>query len=380
MSGALNAFSNQTQNAIILDEDGWAAQVGFLSGSLTTASNHLASSINTISNQSQDSIPSGLTAASANPQDPVLGAQGYQLFSSIAAPAWATSTAAGAPSARSAQASVWTGQELIVWGGTVVGGTDSGLGGRYRPDLDTWQAVSTVNAPAARSQHQAVWTGQEMIVWGGVASGAYLGTGGRFNPTNQIWTTVSSTGAPAGRDGHVAVWTGSRMVIWSGRNNTGLLADGFLYDPVADQWTALTLANAPVARFGASAVWTGSSILVWGGANEQGDLGTGAQLTFDTQGTPLAWVTINTSNAPSARSAHTAVWTGQKMMVWGGTSSGALLADGAAYDPVANSWSTINPTNAPTARDAHSAVWTGLAMVVFGGETGSGTDRDWFGL
>ena len=32
---------------------------------------------------------------------------------------------------------------------------------------DTWTATSTTNAPAARAGHTAVWTGSEMIVWGG---------------------------------------------------------------------------------------------------------------------------------------------------------------------------------------------------------------------
>ena len=33
---------------------------------------------------------------------------------------------------------------------------------------DTWTATSTTNAPAARYDHTAVWTGSEMIVWGGI--------------------------------------------------------------------------------------------------------------------------------------------------------------------------------------------------------------------
>src|SRR5206468_13109812 len=32
---------------------------------------------------------------------------------------------------------------------------------------DTWTATSTTNAPAARFGHTAVWTGSEMIIWGG---------------------------------------------------------------------------------------------------------------------------------------------------------------------------------------------------------------------
>jgi len=45
---------------------------------------------------------------------------------------------------------------------------------------DTWTATSTANAPSARFYHTAVWTGSEMIVWGGYdASTPDLNTGGR---------------------------------------------------------------------------------------------------------------------------------------------------------------------------------------------------------
>ena len=62
---------------------------------------------------------------------------------------------------------MWTGSEMIVWGG--VHGTKHYLntGGRYNPGTDSWTATSTTNAPAARNPHTAVWTGSEMIVWGG---------------------------------------------------------------------------------------------------------------------------------------------------------------------------------------------------------------------
>ena len=42
---------------------------------------------------------------------------------------------------------------------------------------DTWTATSTTNAPAARVDQTAVWTGSEMIVWGGndVVVGAGVG-------------------------------------------------------------------------------------------------------------------------------------------------------------------------------------------------------------
>ena len=47
-------------------------------------------------------------------------------------------------------------------------------GGRYNPSTDSWTATSTINAPTARDYHTAVWTGTEMIVWGGYSDGGIL--------------------------------------------------------------------------------------------------------------------------------------------------------------------------------------------------------------
>ena len=44
---------------------------------------------------------------------------------------------------------------------------------------DTWTATATTNAPSARSYNTALWTGSEMIVWGGgTASGTLTLAGG----------------------------------------------------------------------------------------------------------------------------------------------------------------------------------------------------------
>jgi hypothetical protein len=49
---------------------------------------------------------------------------------------------------------------------------------------DTWTATTTANAPLARDAHMAIWTGSEMIVWGGWLTN----TGGRYNPSTDSWT------------------------------------------------------------------------------------------------------------------------------------------------------------------------------------------------
>ena len=126
---------------------------------------------------------------------------------------------------------------MIVWGGEAVSGYLNS-GSRYNPTTDSWTATSTSGVPAARSQHTAVWTGSEMIVWGGVSDGStYVNTGGRYNPSTNSWTALSTTNAPAGRFRHTAVWTGTEMIIWGGSNPSALFNTGGRYNPATNSWT-----------------------------------------------------------------------------------------------------------------------------------------------
>jgi hypothetical protein len=127
---------------------------------------------------------------------------------------------------------------------------------------DSWTATSTTNAPAARELHTAVWTGSEMIVWGGCC---YMNTGGRYNPSTDSWTATSTTNAPTARLFHTAVWTGSEMIVWGGDRTSGPVNTGGRYNPSTDSWTSTSTTNAPTARLFHTAVWTGSEMIVWGG-------------------------------------------------------------------------------------------------------------------
>src|SRR5262249_37175669 len=82
--------------------------------------------------------------------------------------------------------------------------------------IDNWVATSTTNVPESREFHTAVWTGSEVIVWGGYAGAPGLNTGARYNPSTNSWTATSTTNAPSARGQHTAVWTGSEMIVWGG--------------------------------------------------------------------------------------------------------------------------------------------------------------------
>jgi N-acetylneuraminic acid mutarotase len=273
---------------------------------------------------------------------------------------WAATSTANAPVGRSLYTAVWTGNEMIVWGGSAPEPNYFNTGGRYNPGTDSWVATSTTNAPDARDSHTAVWTGSEMIVWGG-GNGSLLNTGGRYNPSTDSWAATSTANAPVGRSLHTAVWTGSEMIVWGGL--TGISSNtGGRYNSSTDSWTATSLTNAPSGRFLPTAVWTGSEMIVWGGADPS-YLNTGGRYTPGTD----SWVTTSMTNAPDARDSHTAVWTGSEMVVWGGIAIPTYFDTGGRYNPGTDGWTATNTSNAPSARYAHTAVWTGSEMIIWGG-------------
>ncbi|HKP02318.1 MAG TPA: hypothetical protein VJU77_03065 [Chthoniobacterales bacterium] len=273
---------------------------------------------------------------------------------------WSATTTTGAPSPRFSHTAVWTGNEMIVWGGLVSAGpVFTNTGGKYNPVTDSWTATSTANAPSARGGHTAVWTGTEMIIWGG-PTGAI--PGGRYNPSTNTWTATSLTNAPASRDGHTAIWTGSEMIVWG-----GFATGGAKYNPSTDTWTPTSTVNAPTDRHDHIAVWTGTEMIIWGGSTGGGaPAGAGAKYNPSTD----TWTLMSTVNAPADRTAQTGVWTGSEMIVWGGSLPDST---GGRYNPMTDSWTPTSITNAPAPRYGHSAVWTGLEMIVWGGAPSSGS-------
>jgi len=107
-------------------------------------------------------------------------------------------------------------------------------------------------------------------------------------------------------------------------------------------------------------------MIAWGGLSNNMLVNTGGR--YD----PVAdvWNPTSTANAPSARSAHAAVWSGTSMIVWGGSGGNSLyLGTGGRYNPVSNSWTVTSPDGA-SPRAIPAAVWTGDSILVWGGHNG----------
>lgn len=318
----------------------------------------------------QSGVASGGLVLSTLDPNPALEGAGYvRLGSTHLGDAWRSlAPTPQAPGSRTGHTTLWTGQEMILWGGRDAASEDLNTGGRYDPANDVWRPTSRRGAPTPRLGHTATWTGREMIVWGGDAQplGA-LRDGARYNPSTDTWTPMPPPPGVnfSGRSRHVAVWTGQGMLIWGGASPLIELGDGAAYDPERNTWRAISTLNSPSPRLNAQYVWTGEELILWGGFTYEGlPQSDGFRYNPSTD----TWNSISTSGAPAGGSSF---WTGTEILVWGGISGGGVEAQGARYSPGPDQWIPISSEGAPSPRAGYSAVWTGEEMWVWGGSDGA---------
>lgn len=217
--------------------------------------------------------------------------------------------------------------------------------------------------PEVRDGTSIVWTGRELVVWGGWPRGTEgeqaEADGFAFDPETQTWRTLPP--APIGgggprvtrdeRGGAPAVWTGSEVLFWDIRLDDGSLATLAL-DPVAGTWRRL---EDPIHRpsWGGAWAWTGTELVVVGGGDRDSPTTVqGAALDPATG----AWREI--AEAPMGVNLANAVWTGREVVVvgselnrrnWAETPTAIALG----YDPKTDTWRRLpDPPLSPQASEA----------------------------
>ncbi|MGZ6974700.1 MAG: Kelch repeat-containing protein [Acidimicrobiia bacterium] len=261
---------------------------------------------------------------------------------------------------RSGEASAWTGHEMVVVGGiqarsatdaTASNAVPTNTGAAYDPVKNTWRTIAPMPAAGPRT---AAWTGHEVVA----LDATHLF---RYQPAKDRW--IVGTPPPFWRNGMTIVTSGDQLLLWAGGDTSSgypsptqpvtVHADGAAYDPTTNRWSAIPKAPVP-ARMGAEGVWTGNRMVVWGGfgpdgptgAGDRGMLGKGASYDPATS----SWQALPASPL-KARTNHAMVWTGHEVLVWGGevafTPSDNPVAyyprDGAAYDPATTTWRRMTP-------------------------------------
>lgn len=260
------------------------------------------------------------------------------------------------PEVRTGPAAVWTGQDLLVWGGYVYTGysdeAPSANGFSWNAANEKW--TSLPQSPlGARSFPATVWTGAELLLWGGWDGlGAFFGDGAAFNPETARWRSLPAS--PLGPRAALSVWTGSELLLWG----TSIRMDhpprdGAAYDPASNTWRSIP--PAPVELTDASAVWSGEEMFVFGaslGRNNEAATESAIGAAYD----PLTneWRELPVSKLfPQATAA---AWDGREMIAWDHRS------ESAAYDPDSDSWRTLPRVPLETVDCSPEAVSLGDAV------------------
>lgn len=149
---------------------------------------------------------------------------------------------------------VWTGTEMIVWGGFEADGQRTAGGAAFDLAAGTWRVIAP--APiSGRSEAAMAWTGTEMLVWGGfIGDDTSIDDGAAYDPATDTWRVLPA--APittAGGRLTSMVWTGDEAIVV----NQAAAA----YDPITNSWRRL----AAPPSFGYPAKWTGNSVVVMDG-------------------------------------------------------------------------------------------------------------------
>lgn len=275
--------------------------------------------------------------------------------------------APGPLSPRSRPVVVWTGTEMLVAGG--FDGTKTVTdGAAYDPEGDEWRAIPSGPWDDDVRLLGGAWSGEQAFFWGsdcervpGQDLPRCTSPVASYDPAAGEWSPIPH---PPLRLSEVGTWTGRRLLVFACRDETGHTCDGTAaaYEP-GGTWTRMPDAPVPAASAG---VWTGEALAVWGGWEEgRGWLEEGAMLD------PGVATWTRTPPGPLAgRAGHTATWTGESMIVWGGRGldDGAPrgLSDGASFDPAGERWGAL-PEAPLRGRSSHTAVWTGDRLIVWGG-------------
>ena len=248
----------------------------------------------------------------------------------------------------------------MIWGGV----TDDGFSATGAVLSVTGKVATVVGeAPiAGRRHHTAVWTGTEMIVWGGSSQFGLErhADGAAYNPYTDQWRVIAASPLDGVWD-HTAVWTGTEMIVWGGASGSDLRSGlGAAYNPATDTWRFIHAAKIS-ARSGHSATWTGSEMVIWGGETDK-PVDDGAAYNPTTN----KWRELSEGPLKGAKDALV-TWTGTDVLVAGGTGGDGPRADAALWNPQTNRWKRLPPAPAPSLT-ADNAAWVGEMLFAVTGD------------
>lgn len=245
----------------------------------------------------------------------------------------------------STDVAVWTGSRMLVFGLT---------NGSYSPATNTWRRIAPPGFPLGGAV--TAWTGHRFLAWGGNCCESLSRDGAVYNPVSNTWRNLPS--APLARRRHAAgAWTGKELIVAGGRTDTRRFRTGAAYNLATNTWRKLPLMPGPPSS--GPTLWDGKEVLFLRNGGSRG-------MAYNP--TTNRWRLLPAM--PFPRTDYAALWTGRQVLVWGGL-TGQIPnqqppAHGEAYSPAANRWSAL-PGAPLRGRGSPVAVWTGRRMIVWGG-------------
>ncbi len=259
---------------------------------------------------------------------------------------------------RHSHVAVWTGTELLVFGGA--SSTSEAAPLRSGTAIDPVSGVhrELPDSPVTLEwwpRSQAIWTGEELAVIGRLAgSNPVEVVVALFDPEADGWRVSAPRPTNQWAIG-AAVWTGSHLLLVGGDTNDPRNS-AWAYDPDADDWGELSVPPFHPVE-GIQGVWTGNEAMFIGGYPA------GSAAAYE----PLTGTWRRTMPLPSgAIEGHSLVWTGTEVIVAGGHGGPLHHETLEIYDPQLDEWSS-SPRWPTFPRERSQAVWTGTEVIMWGG-------------
>lgn len=205
-----------------------------------------------------------------------------------------------------------------------------GDGAAFDPAVRIWRETSA--APlTARALADAVWTGSEIIIWGGQDGSGALNDGAAYKPVARTWRRLAAPPTDLS-SAALTVWTGQELVVWGTTDRQSVDVTGAAYDPETDAWRGI--APAPMVLNEVSGLWTGDEVIAYGSRlDDQGE-------PADRSAKGMAYRPEHryVEDAPRVvdlRPARPCRWAGTEMVAWD------YVVAAAAYEPRENAWRTL---------------------------------------
>ncbi len=335
---------------------------------------------------------------------------------------WSAMSQVDAPVARTNAVTVWTGSEVLVWGGWIqedqfycpIGANAIRTGGLYDPVNDTWAPITAVDAPGGEGHEEATyyarvyWTGTQPLVWDNIGGDSQVPKMHLYDPNADVWTTVFAPAdmlVPEAK--YQTTWTDTELIIWA----SGY--DSAAYNPQTDTWRSIATYGERDRVWESASAWAGTEVLIWVPAWSYSGSGDWDDPPFGARYSPATdtWTPMSIEGGPGGIiRQNVAYWSGDEFLVptgnhvhhydplndrWTESGSGlggdehaeatwmgdriAFWGDGYGakiYDPATREWEKLPRKDRPSDRSYPALQWTGDALMVWGGGSVDPCDED----